>query len=254
MNGSSTDGSPATGHSGQIVSAADVYRRYGEGEAAVDALAGVSVGFQRGRFAAIMGPSGSGKSTLMHILAGLDRPTKGSVEIDGMDLVDLGDAELTRLRRDKLGFVFQFFNLLPVLTAEENIRLPLSIAGRKPDKEWFDHLIEVVGLDDRRTHRPAELSGGQQQRVAVARALVSKPAVVFADEPTGNLDSKASDEVLQLLRHAVDDFGQTVIMVTHEAHAASFADRLVVLRDGRVAHDGAAGEEGDVLELMKAVV
>ena len=236
-----------------IVTATEVRRRYGEGEAAVDALAGVSTQFERGRFAAIMGPSGSGKSTLMHILAGLDKPTSGSVQLDGVELADLDDGKLTQLRRDKLGFVFQFFNLLPVLTAEENIRLPLSIAGRKPDPEWFEQLIEIVGLGDRRTHRPAELSGGQQQRVAVARALVSKPAVVFADEPTGNLDSKASEEVLGLLRRSVDEFGQTVIMVTHEAHAAAYADRLVVLRDGQVAHDGVAGGEEDVLELMKAV-
>jgi putative ABC transport system ATP-binding protein len=252
MNGSSTGQSPAAAN-GQIVVANDVHRRYGEGEAAVDALAGVSTAFERGRFAAIMGPSGSGKSTLMHILAGLDRPDGGSVVLEGTDLAGLDDTRLTQLRRDKLGFVFQFFNLLPVLTAEENIRLPLSIAGRKPDPEWLEQLIEVVGLGDRRTHRPAELSGGQQQRVAVARALVSKPAVVFADEPTGNLDSKSSEEVLELLRHAVDDFGQTVIMVTHEAHAAAYADRLVVLRDGKIAHEGAAGTEDDVLELMKAV-
>jgi putative ABC transport system ATP-binding protein len=253
MNVSSTDGAPPSQRGGPIVTATDLHRRYGEGEAAVDALAGVSTRFERGRFAAIMGPSGSGKSTLMHLLAGLDTPTGGSVVLDGVELAGLDDAKLTRLRRDKLGFVFQFFNLLPVLTAEENIRLPLSIAGRKPDPEWLDELIEVVGLGDRRTHRPAELSGGQQQRVAVARALVSKPAVVFADEPTGNLDSKASEEVLNLLRHSVDELGQTVIMVTHEAHAAAFADRLVVLRDGQVAHDGTAGSEGDVLELMKAV-
>jgi putative ABC transport system ATP-binding protein len=236
-----------------IVTATELRRRYGDGEAAVDALAGVSTQFERGRFAAIMGPSGSGKSTLMHILAGLDKPTSGSVQLDGVELADLDDGKLTQLRRDKLGFVFQFFNLLPVLTAEENIRLPLTIAGRKPDPEWFEQLVEIVGLGDRRTHRPAELSGGQQQRVAVARALVSKPAVVFADEPTGNLDSKASEEVLGLLRRSVDEFGQTVIMVTHEAHAAAYADRLVVLRDGQVAHDGAAGGEEDVLELMKAV-
>ena len=238
---------------GQVVVATDLTRRYGQGDAAVDALAGVSTGFERGRFTAIMGPSGSGKSTLMHILAGLDTPTTGTVELDGVDITHLDDGELTKLRRDKLGFVFQFFNLLPVLTAEENILLPLSIAGRKPDPEWFEQLIEIVGLGDRRTHRPAELSGGQQQRVAVARALVSKPAVVFADEPTGNLDSKASEEVLGLLRRSVDEFGQTVIMVTHEAHAAAYADRLVVLRDGQVAHDGVAGGEEDVLELMKAV-
>ena len=253
MNVSSTDGASAPVGSGPIVTATDLQRRYGEGETAVDALAGVSTRFERGRFAAIMGPSGSGKSTLMHLLAGLDKPTGGSVVLDGVELAGLDDTKLTRLRRDKLGFVFQFFNLLPVLTAEENIRLPLSIAGRKPDSRWLDELIEVVGLGDRRTHRPAELSGGQQQRVAVARALVSKPAVVFADEPTGNLDSKASEEVLDLLRHSVDELGRTVIMVTHEAHAAAYADRLVVLRDGKVAHEGTAGSEGDVLELMKAV-
>ncbi|HEU0019993.1 MAG TPA: ABC transporter ATP-binding protein [Thermoleophilaceae bacterium] len=253
MNASSTDGRLPSEDGGPIVTATDLRRRYGEGEAAVDALAGVSTQFDRGRFAAIMGPSGSGKSTLMHILAGLDAPTSGSVRLDGIELADLDDGKLTQLRRDKLGFVFQFFNLLPVLTAEENIRLPLTIAGRKPDPEWLEQLVEIVGLGDRRTHRPAELSGGQQQRVAVARALVSKPAVVFADEPTGNLDSKASEEVLGLLRRAVDEFGQTVIMVTHEAHAAAYADRLVVLRDGQVAHDGPAGDESDIFELMKAV-
>ena len=235
-----------------IVTATDLHRRYGEGDAAVDALDGVSVAFERGRFAAIMGPSGSGKSTLMHMLAGLDRPTSGSVVVDGTELAGLDDDELTDLRRDKLGFIFQFFNLLPVLTAEENIVLPLSIAGRDPDPEWLNQLIDVVGLGDRRTHRPAELSGGQQQRVAVARALVSRPAVVFADEPTGNLDSTASAEVLRLLRQAVDEFGQTVVMVTHEAHAAAYADRLVVLGDGRVVHDGDAGDEGQILEQMKA--
>ncbi len=234
-----------------VVSAAAITRVYGEGEAQVHALRGVTLRFPAGEFAAIMGPSGSGKSTLMHVLAGLDRPTDGSVTIDGTELAQLDDGALTELRRDKLGFVFQFFNLLPVLTAEENILLPLSIAGREVDREWFGRLIGIVGLGDRLTHRPAELSGGQQQRVAVARALVSKPAVVFADEPTGNLDSRASDEVLMLLRQAVDDFGQTVIMVTHEAHAAAFADRLVVLRDGRVWHDGPCASEQDVLELMK---
>ncbi len=237
----------------QIVTATDLRRRYGEGDTAVDALDGVTVSFERGRFSAIMGPSGSGKSTLMHILAGLDRPTSGNVELDGTEITTLDDGDLTNLRRDKLGFIFQFFNLIPVLTAEENIVLPLSIAGRKPDEEWLAQLIRTVGLDDRRTHRPAELSGGQQQRVAVARALVSKPAVVFADEPTGNLDSKASEEVLQLLRHSVDDFRQTVVMVTHDPEAASYADRLVVLRDGRVVHDAAAGTADQVIELMKSV-
>ena len=236
-----------------IVSATDVRRRYGEGDAAVNALAGVTVGFERGRFSAIMGPSGSGKSTLMHILAGLDRPTSGSVTLDEVEITDLDDADLTRLRRDKLGFIFQFFNLLPVLTAEENVVLPLSIAGEKPDAEWIERLIDTVGLGDRRTHRPAELSGGQQQRVAVARALASKPAVVFADEPTGNLDSKSSEEVLGLLRRSVDELGQTVVMVTHDPEAAAHADRLLVLRDGLVVHDAEAGSADEVIELMKAV-
>ena len=236
-----------------IVTATDLRRRYGEGDAAVDALDGVDVAFERGRFNAIMGPSGSGKSTLMHILAGLDQPTSGSVVLDGTELNGLDDAELTELRRDKLGFIFQFFNLLPILTAEENIVLPLSIAGREPDPELLESLIDAVGLGDRRTHRPAELSGGQQQRVAVARALVSRPAVVFADEPTGNLDSKASDEVLQMMRQAVDQYGQTVVMVSHSPHAASFADRLVVLNDGKVAHDGVSGTEGEVHDLMKGL-
>jgi putative ABC transport system ATP-binding protein len=236
-----------------IVTATDVRRRYGEGPTAVDALAGVSVAFDRGRFSAIMGPSGSGKSTLMHILAGLDRPTGGSVVLDGTDITQLDDGDLTRLRRDKLGFIFQFFNLLPVLTAEENIVLPLSIAGERVDPEWLRRLVETVGLSDRLTHRPAELSGGQQQRVAVARALVSKPAVVFADEPTGNLDSKSSEEVLRMLRQSVDELGQTVVMVTHDPEAAAYADRLIVLRDGVVVHDGSAGTPDDVIELMKEV-
>jgi putative ABC transport system ATP-binding protein len=238
---------------GQVVVATGVSRRYGEGEAAVDALVDVSTGFERGRFTAIMGPSGSGKSTLMHILAGLDNPTSGTVVLDGEEITGLDDGALTKLRRDKLGFVFQFFNLLPVLTAEENLVLPLSIAGRKPDAEWLEQLIRTVGLEERRTHRPSELSGGQQQRVAVARALVSKPAVVFADEPTGNLDSKASEEVLRLLRGAVDDFGQTVIMVTHDPAAAAHADRLITLRDGRVVHDAAPGSADEVIELMKTI-
>ena len=236
---------------GPVVLATDLHRRYGEGDAAVDALAGVSTGFERDRFTAIMGPSGSGKSTLMHILAGLDKPTAGSVELDGVDITRLDDAELTRLRRDKLGFVFQFFNLLPVLSAEENLVLPLSIAGRKPDQQWVDQLIRTVGLEDRRTHRPAELSGGQQQRVAVARALVSKPEVVFADEPTGNLDSKASADVLRLLRQAVDEFGQTVVMVTHDPVAAAHADRLITLQDGRIVSDAAPGSADEVIELQK---
>jgi putative ABC transport system ATP-binding protein len=238
---------------GQVVIANGVSRRFGEGEAAVDALVDVSTAFDRGRFTAIMGPSGSGKSTLMHILAGLDKPTSGTVVLDGQEITSLDDGELTKLRRDKLGFVFQFFNLLPVLTAEENLVLPLSIAGRKPDQQWLEQLIQTVGLEDRRTHRPGELSGGQQQRVAVARALVSKPAVVFADEPTGNLDSKSGQDVLRLLRQAVDQFGQTVVMVTHDPAAASHADRLITLRDGRIVHDGAPGSTDEVIELMKTV-
>jgi putative ABC transport system ATP-binding protein len=220
-----------------IVSATDLHRRYGEGEAAVDALAGVTVGFPAGRFTAIMGASGSGKSTLMHLLAGLDVPTQGSVVIDGIDLGPLNDKRLTELRRDKVGFIFQAFNLLPVLTAEENIVLPLTLAGATADPGWVDELIATVGLTDRRTHRPAEMSGGQQQRVAVARALVHKPAVVFADEPTGNLDSTASAEVLGLLRRSVDEFGQTVVMVTHDPDAAAHADRLIELADGRIVRD-----------------
>ena len=240
--------------SGGIVAAVDLRRRYGEGDAAVDALAGVTVDFAKGGFAAIMGPSGSGKSTLMHILAGLDRPTSGQVLAEDVDLSTLDDRHLTELRRDKFGFIFQFFNLLPVLTAEENIVLPLSIAGRTPDAAWLDQLIDTVGLGDRRTHRPSQLSGGQQQRVAVARALVTRPAVVFADEPTGNLDSTASEEVLELLRRSVDDLGQTVVMVTHDPGAASVADRLLVLQDGRIVHDGPGAASADeVLELMKGV-
>jgi putative ABC transport system ATP-binding protein len=239
--------------SGSIVAARALCRRYGEGEAAVDALARVTVAFPAGRFAAIMGPSGSGKSTLMHVLAGLDRPTSGEVDIAGVSLTALGDRDLTQLRRDRVGFIFQTFNLLPVLNAEENILLPLSIAGREPDREWFDRLIDTIGIRDRLTHRPAEMSGGQQQRVAVARALISRPSVVFADEPSGNLDSKASNEVLGLLRHAVDDFDQTVVMVTHDAHAASFADRLLVLDDGQIVHDGGAVTAEQALDLMKSV-
>ena len=236
---------------GPVVVATDLHRRFGEGDTAVDALDGVNTAFERDRFTAIMGPSGSGKSTLMHILAGLDKPTSGTVELDGVEITGLDDTKLTQLRRDKLGFVFQFFNLLPVLTAEENLVLPLSIAGRKPDQAWVDQLVRTVGLEDRRTHRPAELSGGQQQRVAVARALVSKPAVVFADEPTGNLDSKSSADVMGLLRQAVDDFDQTVVMVTHAPEAAVYADRLLTLRDGEIVSDAAPGSVDDVIELMK---
>ncbi|HYI20375.1 MAG TPA: ABC transporter ATP-binding protein [Solirubrobacteraceae bacterium] len=236
-----------------IVSTADLHRTYGEGEAAVHALQGVTVDFPAGQFTAIMGPSGSGKSTLMHLLAGLDRPTSGSVVVDGQELANLDDKRLTALRRDKLGFVFQAFNLIPVLSARENILLPLMLAGTKAEDGWLDTLVDAVGLRDRLTHRPAELSGGQQQRVAIARALVSRPAVVFADEPTGNLDSKSSAEVLGLLRRAVDEFGQTVIMVTHDAGAAAAADRVVILRDGLIVHDGEAGSPEGLLDLMKQV-
>jgi putative ABC transport system ATP-binding protein len=237
----------------QIVTAADLHRRFGEGEAAVEALDGVSLELPAGAFTAIMGPSGSGKSTLMHLLAGLDKPTSGTVAIDGVDLGSLDDRKLTELRRDKVGFIFQSFNLLPVLTAEENIELPLKIAGRAIDSAWRDQLVATVGLGDRLTHHPSELSGGQQQRVSVARALISKPAVVFADEPTGNLDSSSSAEVLKLLRHAVDDLGQTVVMVTHDANAAAVADRIVLLADGRIVHDGAAGTADEVHDLMRTV-
>jgi len=238
---------------GAIVSAHEVTRRYGSGEVAVDALAGVSVDFASAAFAAIMGPSGSGKSTLMHILAGLDRPSSGTVTLAGVELGSLDDRALTVLRRERVGFIFQTFNLLPILDARENILLPLSIAGHEVDGEWFERLIDTVGIRDRLHHRPAELSGGQQQRVAIARALVSRPAVVFADEPTGNLDSTASAEVLGLLRRAVDEFGQTVVMVTHDAHAASHADRLIVLADGRVVRDGGALDVDGTLDLMKSL-
>jgi putative ABC transport system ATP-binding protein len=236
-----------------IVTAADLSRRFGEGEAAVDALDGVTLELPAGAFTAIMGPSGSGKSTLMHILAGLDKPTSGSVTIDGVDLGTLDDKKLTELRRDKVGFVFQSFNLLPVLTAQENIELPLKIAGRDVDEAWRDQIVQTVHIGDRLTHHPSELSGGQQQRVAVARALISKPAVVFADEPTGNLDSQSSSEVLNLLRTSVDELGQTVVMVTHDANAATIADRVVVLADGKIVHDGAAGTADEVHDLLRTV-
>ena len=245
-------GSPGSPNS-PIVSARELRRVFGEGEAAVRALDGVSVEFPKGRFTAIMGPSGSGKSTLMHILAGLDRPSSGTVVIDGIDLDDLDDGELTELRRDKVGFVFQFFNLLPVLDARENILLPLKLAGRDPDGARLEALIDAVDLGDRLDHRPAELSGGQQQRVAIARALLAEPAVVFADEPTGNLDSHSSEEVLALLRRAVDEFGQTVVVVTHDPVAAAVADRVLVLVDGRIVRDESAESAEQVLDLMKQV-
>jgi len=217
----------------------------------VKALDGVTVDFPTGGFAAIMGPSGSGKSTLMHILAGLDRPTSGSVTIDGADLSQLDDSELTELRRDNVGFVFQFFNLLPVLNAEENILLPVKLAGRDPDPERLAALIEAVDLGDRLSHRPAELSGGQQSARDRDPLLLAKPAVVFADEPTGNLDSRSSEEVLALLRRAVDEFGQTVVMVTHDPTAAAIADRVLVLVDGRIVRDEGAETPEQVLDLMK---
>ena len=236
----------------QVVRGHNLTRRYGSGEAAVTALDGADIGFGGGRFAAVMGASGSGKSTLLHLLAGLDRPTEGTVVIDGVELGTLDDRHLTRLRRDKIGFVFQSFNLLPVLDAEENILLPLSLAHKPVDREWFDQLVATMGIGDRLRHRPAQLSGGQQQRVAVARALISRPAVIFTDEPTGNLDSKASEEVLTLLRKAVDELAQTVVMVTHDAHAASYADDLVVLADGRIVHQGFVESREAIVRLVEA--
>jgi putative ABC transport system ATP-binding protein len=238
---------------GAVVAARELTRRYGEGETAVDALRGVSLELARGRLTAVMGPSGSGKSTLMHILAGLDRPTSGEVWIDGTSVTELGDTQLTKLRRRHIGFVFQFFNLLPMLTAEENVLLPLSLAGRTPDLDWFVELLDKVGLLERRTHRPSELSGGQQQRVAIARALVSRPTVVFADEPTGNLDSTTSGEILALLRGAVDAYGQTTVMVTHDAKAAAIADRILFLADGRVVKELGPSSAHDVLEALEEV-
>jgi putative ABC transport system ATP-binding protein len=220
-----------------VVAARELTRRYGEGDTAVDALRGVSLEIAGGHLTAIMGPSGSGKSTLMHILAGLDKPTSGTVEIAHREITTMGDTELTKLRREHIGFVFQFFNLLPMLSAEENILLPLSIAGRKPDKTFLAQLIADVGLVERRTHRPSELSGGQQQRVAVARALVTQPTVLFADEPTGNLDSATGAEILKLLRTSVDDRGQTVVMVTHDPRASAIADRVLHLEDGRIVRE-----------------
>jgi putative ABC transport system ATP-binding protein len=229
MNSTTSVVSPAI-----IVSAKDVTRRYGEGEAAVDALRGVSLDVKAGELVAVMGPSGSGKSTLMHILAALDTPTTGTVSIAGEDVGSLSDNDVTMLRRKHIGFVFQFFNLLPMLTAEENVVLPLSIAGERPDKEFLDDLLKRVGLAERRSHRPAELSGGQQQRVAIARALVTRPTVVLADEPTGNLDSATGQEILELLRSASEEYGQTTVMVTHDAAAAAIAHRILILADGLI--------------------
>jgi putative ABC transport system ATP-binding protein len=230
-----------------VVSATDVTRRYGEDSTAVDALRGVSLELAPGSLTAIMGPSGSGKSTLMHILAGLDRPTGGTVSIDGTEISELDDNALTRLRRRHIGFVFQFFNLLPMLTAEENVLLPRAIAGEKPDDAWLADLMRRAGIEDRRTHRPAELSGGQQQRVAIVRALVSRPTIVFADEPTGNLDSSASGEILELLRSSVDAYGQTTLMVTHDAGAAAIADRVLFLADGKIVRDLASPDVATIV-------
>jgi putative ABC transport system ATP-binding protein len=235
------------------VAAAGLVRRYGEGESAVEALRGVSLELPAGQFTAVMGPSGSGKSTLMHILAGLDQPTAGSVTIAGEEIADLNDKQLTKLRRDHVGFVFQAFNLLPTLTAEENITLPLNLAGRKIEREHLDALIERVGLSERRGHRPAEMSGGQQQRVAIARALASRPTVLFADEPTGNLDSTSSAEVLGMLRETVERDGQTILMVTHDPKAATAADRVLFLADGRIVADLDRPTEDDVLATMKEI-
>jgi putative ABC transport system ATP-binding protein len=232
------------------VSAQDLVRRYGSGDTCVDALRGVSLEVRHGHLTAVMGPSGSGKSTLMHILAGLDKPTSGTVTIEGIDITDLDDSSLTKLRRKHIGFVFQFFNLLPMLTAEENVTLPLAIAGVHPDRAWVDELLGNLGLAERRSHRPAELSGGQQQRVAIGRALVSKPTVMFADEPTGNLDSSTSEEILKLLRAAVDNYGQTTVMVTHDARAAAIADRILFLDDGLIVRDVGRCDAHEVLTIM----
>jgi putative ABC transport system ATP-binding protein len=236
---------------GAVVAARELTRRYGEGDTAVDALRGVSLEVERGKLTAVMGPSGSGKSTLMHLLAGLDRPTAGEVLIEGTSIAELSDTDLTKLRREHIGFVFQFFNLLPMLNAEENVVLPLSIAGEKPDREWLEDLLKKMGLDDRRSHRPSELSGGQQQRVAIARALVSRPTVVFADEPTGNLDSKTSGEILDLMRDSVESLGQTTVMVTHEARAAAIADRVLFLDDGEIVKDLSGADQRAVIAAME---
>jgi putative ABC transport system ATP-binding protein len=233
-----------------VVDARDLTRRYGEGESAVDALQGVSLQIPRGQFTAVMGPSGSGKSTLMHILAGLDTPSSGSVRIEGKEITTMDDGELTLLRRKHIGFIFQFFNLLPMLSAEENVTLPLSLAGEKPDRAWVDELMTKVGLGDRRRHRPSELSGGQQQRVAIARSLVTRPTVLFADEPTGNLDSQTSGEILELLRDSVDTYGQTTVMVTHDAGAAATSDRILFLADGHLVKDLGRSSSSQVLTAM----
>jgi putative ABC transport system ATP-binding protein len=238
---------------GVVVEARDLTRRYGEGETAVDALRGVSLDVSRGDLLAVMGPSGSGKSTLMHTLAGLDKPTSGTVTIAGIEITELDDTTLTQLRRDHIGFVFQFFNLLPMLSAEENVVLPLTIAGESVDRAWLDELLEETGLAARRSHRPAELSGGEQQRVAIARALISRPTILFADEPTGNLDSKTGGEILDLLRTSVDEYQQTIVMVTHEPRAASIAHRIMFLADGLIVKQLTEASPSDVLEVMSTL-
>jgi putative ABC transport system ATP-binding protein len=238
---------------GLAVEARDVTRRYGEGATVVDALRGVSLEVNRGNLLAVMGPSGSGKSTLMHSLAGLDKPTSGSVKIAGIEITTLDDARLTLLRREHVGFVFQFFNLLPMLSAEENVVLPLSIAGEKPDSRWLEELLQRTGLSDRRRHRPAELSGGEQQRVAIARALISRPTILFADEPTGNLDSRTGGEILDLIRDSARDYGQTIVMVTHEARAAAIADRILFLADGAIVKDLTDTTPAQVFEVMSTL-
>ena len=237
-----------------VVAAREITRRYGEGDTAVAALCGVSIDVEQGKLTAVMGPSGSGKSTLMHILAALDRPTSGSVWIAGTKLGELNDTEITKLRRQHIGFVFQFFNLLPMLNAEENVVLPLSIAGQKPDRAWLDSLLSQMGLADRRSHRPSELSGGQQQRVAIARSLVTRPTILFADEPTGNLDSKTGGEILELMRTSTDAYGQTTVMVTHEARAAAIADRILFLADGQIVRElGKQADQAEVLAVMNSL-
>ena len=238
---------------GVAVEARGLTRRYGEGETAVDALRGVDLTVRSGELVAVMGPSGSGKSTLMHILAGLDKPTSGTVSIAGTEIAELNDTKLTHLRRDHIGFVFQFFNLLPMLSAEENILLPLSISGERPDKAWLDELLGQTGLASRSSHRPAELSGGEQQRVAIARALITKPTILFADEPTGNLDSKTGGEILDLVRASNDAYGQTIVMVTHEARAALIADRILFLADGLIVKELKGATTDEVLSVMSGL-
>jgi putative ABC transport system ATP-binding protein len=245
------DGTRPSTHSREVAARTeDLHKVYGEGEAAVAAVDGVSIDFYGGEFTAVMGPSGSGKSTLMHCMAALDSPTGGRVFLGDTDLSSLKDKALTELRRDKIGFVFQSFNLVPTLTARENIELPLSIAGRKPDPGWFDTIVDTVGLGPRLGHRPNELSGGQQQRVACARALMSRPEIVFADEPTGNLDSTSGAEVLSLLRRSVDDYNQTIVMVTHDPVAAAYTDRVVFLADGKVVEELRSPTRESVLDVM----